>query len=151
MGSALKLLLAITKTSVWPRRLGEPKSESRDWCENSVGPVEQASNKQKGLQETKFKRLFSSDAFVTTNGNKVLFIYYLHLYYMYLRIPCELGLSWQTHWLPGEPIFGSFLLKGFWTNWPLRVHNCLVVNLSTYLFIYLFIYYLFNYRHSVYK
>lgn len=60
---------------------------------------------------------------------------------MYLRIPCELGLSWQTHWLPGEPIFGPFLLKGFWTNWPLCVHNCLVVNLSTNLFIYLsFIY-----------
>lgn len=77
--------------------------------------------------------MFSSDAFVTTNRNKVFFIYYLHLYYMYLRIPCELGLSWQTHWLSGEPIFGPFLLNGFWTNWPLRVHNCLVVNLSTYL------------------
>lgn len=43
MGSALKVLLAITKTSVWPNRLGELKSEAQDWCEF---PAEEGHRKQ---------------------------------------------------------------------------------------------------------
>ena len=112
----VRLAKAIGRTKKRGNKFDASSRQRKATENNSVGPVEQASNKQKGLQKTQFKGLFSSDAFVTTHRNKVLFIYNLHLYYMYLRIPCELGLSWQTHWPPGEPIFGSFLLKGFWTN-----------------------------------
>lgn len=87
--------------------------------------------------------MFSSDAFVTTNRNKVLFIYYLQLHYMYLRIPCELGLSWQTHWLPGEPIFGPFLLKDFSSSFLSRIQLCTCLSFLFIIEIFCFLYVVF--------